>query len=307
MIKFGLILATVAVVSVTAVDRHKIVYKSLQRAAYECGQYSAVGPCLGRCETLVTRDWNDTKGMSPAYSRFFVPDPVDQCNLNRTERCLLNKVYTVPRSRSCVRANESVQCYLDQYGQVNLTAPQFIRFTPLIDDQIVRDCSAMVGLSMEQVYAWLRESSFNRSETRCVYRCFLIRSGLYSDAEGLNMARFYVLCGGYEEEFYHQVEQCAARLRQEVPCDDKCTLAQRLATECIGANYQAGNMAVNTNSKALEGSRVNNIVVNAKDSTLTASNTESDNTISISRTNSDTIVYGDTNDLYNYIDDYYSG
>nr|XP_029710063.1 general odorant-binding protein 45-like [Aedes albopictus] len=211
MIKFGLILATVAVVSVTAVDRHKIVYKSLQRAAYECGQYSAVGPCLGRCETLVTRDWNDTKGMSPAYSRFFVPDPVDQCNLNRTERCLLNKVYTVPRSRSCVRANESVQCYLDQYGQVNLTAPQFIRFTPLIDDQIVRDCSAMVGLSMEQVYAF--------------------------SSKGVS-------------------------------------------------HY---------------------IVVNAKDSTLTASNTESDNTISISRTNSDTIVYGDTNDLYNYIDDYYSG
>lgn len=49
------------------------------------------------------------------------------------------------------------------------------------------------------------------------------------------------------------------------------------------------------------------IAVNAKDSTLTASNTESGNSISISRTNSDTIVYGDTNYLYNYIDDYYSG
>ncbi|XP_021706579.1 general odorant-binding protein 45-like [Aedes aegypti] len=302
MFRIGLIFASFAVVSIIAVDRHKIVYKSLQEAAVECGQYTIKGQCLGRCETLITRDWNDTTGMSPAYSRFFQPDPVDECNLNRTQRCLQTKVYTVPRPRTCQRASESIQCYLDQFGQVNLTTPQFIRFTPLQDDQIVLECAAIMGYTYEQVYAWIRESAFQRPETRCIYRCFLIRSGLYSDSEGLNMARFYVLCGGYEEDFYQRVEQCAARLRQEVPCNDKCTLAQRLAIECIGADYQAGNLATNTNSKAVEGSRVQNINLNARDSSITASNVESGNIITISRTDSDTYVYGDTNYFDNYFE-----
>lgn len=233
-----ILLATVA-----AIDRHKIVYKSLQEATNECNQYNIQGGCLSRCVTQITRDWSDAVGMSPVYSRFFRLDQNDQCSNNRTQRCLEGKAATIPSHKTCLRAHESVQCYMDQYGEVNPVDPQFIRFTNLQDAQLVYECAAMLGYSsLDQMNTLLRDSEFKLHETRCVFRCFMIRSGLYSDSEGLNMPRYYVLCGGYEDGFYQHVAQCSARLLQEVPCDNKCTLAQRMATECIGIDYATSSV-----------------------------------------------------------------
>uniref|UniRef100_A0A023EPA2 Putative cpij008161 odorant-binding protein n=1 Tax=Aedes albopictus TaxID=7160 RepID=A0A023EPA2_AEDAL len=249
MIQFIIWVVLSILTTVRADDRHKIVYKSLQQATNECTQYNVQGGCLPRCVTLTTRDWNDTLGISSVYSRFFHPDPNDICSNNRTQRCLNSKITTIPQQNSCLRASESVQCYLDQYGQVNTTIPQFIRFTILQDAQLFYECAAILGYS-HQLDTLLNDWEFKRQETRCVLRCFMIRSGLYSEPKGLNMARYYVLCGGYEDGFYQQAAECASRLRQEVPCEDKCTLAQRMATECIGVDYATSSIMQNQGDSA---------------------------------------------------------
>lgn len=295
MTRFSLILTFLVVIAIATADKHKIFYKSLQQAAYECDRYEGSGHCHVRCTTLVTRDWNDRVGLSSAYDRYFQPDPNDQCNVNRTQACLRTKVFTIPPLSPCERASESVKCYLDQFGEINTTAAQFVRFTSVQDRQIVLECAAILGYSMDQLDKLLRDWEFKRMETRCLYRCFLIRSGLYSDADGLAMPRLYVMCGGYEESFYQRVEQCVTKVRQEVPCDDKCTLAQRMAIECIGADYQVGDIGKVSINRAVDGARINNINLSTVNSAINASNTETRNTLNIIKDNSDTVNYGDVN------------
>ncbi|XP_062558061.1 general odorant-binding protein 45-like [Armigeres subalbatus] len=284
---------------VTATDRHKIVYKSLQRASDECKQYNVQEDCLARCITLVTRDWTDSDGLSPVYGRFFHPNPNDTCSDNRTQRCLQSSDTKVSRSSKCTRSSESVQCYLDQYGTVNTTVPQSIRFTTLHDAQLVLECAAMLGYaSFEQLNELLNDDNFVRQETRCVMRCFMIRSGLYSDSAGLNMARYYVLCGGYEDSFYEQVAECSARLRQEVSCDDKCTLAQRLAIECIGVDYATSTILQQKGNsydiiQAYQGSEVYNIDAQNANSNVALSAVQQNKAINIDNINSDFYKFGD--------------
>nr|XP_019537223.2 general odorant-binding protein 45-like [Aedes albopictus] len=257
MIKhFGILVSILAVVSTAYANQHKIVQKSLSEVNVECGLYSPSGSCLARCVTLLTRDWNDTAGLSPVYDRFYRPDPNDHCNSNRTQRCLSDLGARVASEVKCLRASGSVQCYLDQYGEVIMNAPRFVKPTPLQQQLIIWECGAMLGLSGDQILRSIDDSGYSMHETRCLYRCYLIRSGMYTDEGGLNMERFYVACGGYEDEFYQNVTQCAERVRSSTSCDDRCTLAQRLASECIGARYDQNLNPGGANIDARDGSTV---------------------------------------------------
>ncbi|XP_062558062.1 general odorant-binding protein 45-like [Armigeres subalbatus] len=233
-----------------------IVQKSLSVINEECGLYSPPDLCLERCVTLLTRDWNETVGLSLVYDRFFEPDPTDRCNTNRTLRCLQEIDAGIAPQEKCRRAAGSVQCYMDQYGRVNLEAARFVPPTPLQQMLIIWECGAMLGYSGNQILGSIADSKFDMQETRCLFRCYLIRSGMYSDTDGLNMERFYVACGGYEDEFYRAVRQCTNRVRSSTPCEDRCTLAQRLAVECIGERYNQKLDAGPTNIMANNGSTV---------------------------------------------------
>ncbi|EAT48136.1 AAEL000833-PA [Aedes aegypti] len=232
-----ILFAVIALVSFCSCNQHKIVQKSLGKANDECVSYGSSEQCLARCVTLVTRDWNETVGLSSVYDRFYQPDPEDLCNTNRTQRCLEALQSTVAPEDKCLRAAGSVQCYLDQYGQVDMATSRFVKSAPVQQQQIIWECGAMLGYSGDQILRSIDDKDYSMQETRCLYRCYLIRSGMYTDEGGLNMERFYVACGGYEDEFYRNVTECAARVRSSTRCDDRCTLAQRLASECIGTRY----------------------------------------------------------------------
>ncbi|XP_001651313.2 general odorant-binding protein 45-like [Aedes aegypti] len=217
-------------------SRHKIVQKSLAGTGIECQQYDPPWNCAVRCQTLLTRDWVDSTGMQSPYDRFFQPDPNDQCYMNRTQRCLLDKQLTVPRNKLCLRADSSVQCFLIQSGQVIMDQPKFVAPSRLLENQIFLECGTMLGFSRQRIWEILYKGEFTLPEISCLVRCFLIRSGLYDDKSGLNLERFYVACGGYDDAFYHNVTKCIANVEAAGQCD-KCTRAQRLALECVGSQY----------------------------------------------------------------------
>nr|XP_029710110.1 general odorant-binding protein 45-like [Aedes albopictus] len=217
-------------------SRHKIVEKSLSGTGTECRQYDPPWDCMARCQTLLTRDWTDSAGMRSPYDRFFRPVPNDRCNMNRTQRCLQDKPSTIPYGRTCLRANESVQCFLSQFGEVIMDQPKYVAPSRTQEDAIFFECGAMLGFSRQRVAEVLYYGQFSLPEVSCLVRCFLIRSGLYSDNDGLTLERFYVACGGYDEEFYRNVTLCIANVESAGLCD-KCAKAQRLALECIGKQY----------------------------------------------------------------------
>ncbi|XP_065077869.1 general odorant-binding protein 45-like [Ochlerotatus camptorhynchus] len=238
---FSLALAVVIFVSSVDCDRHKIVEKSLQRTGVECHQYNPPENCMARCQTLLTHDWNDMTGMQSVYDRFFQPSPVDRCNFNRTQRCLSAKLPKIAPEKKCIRASESIQCYLDQFGEVMVDIPKFVRSSGLQEQQIYRECATMMGFSKQRFLQVLNDTDYSLQDSRCLLRCFMIRSGLYSDNGGLNLERFYVACGGYDDEFYHNVTQCIKDVRASSTCD-RCSLAHRLVMECIGSQYDVNKL-----------------------------------------------------------------
>ncbi|XP_065077870.1 general odorant-binding protein 45-like [Ochlerotatus camptorhynchus] len=259
MQRFGIFLVLLALTTIAFCDHHKIVLKSLQRASRECTLYGTTDQCLARCTTLITRDWNDTVGILSVYDRFYKPDPSDRCNSNRTQRCLHAQELTATPDRVCLRASEAVQCYLDQFGQVIQDEPKFVRTTALQKQQIIKDCGAMLGHSEERMQELLADSEYLLQETRCLFRCYQIRSGMYNDVQGLNMERFYVACGGYEDDFNQSAAQCIADVRNVVPCD-KCTLAQRMTMECIGNRYDQTITNGDSTNRATDNGKI--IVIN---------------------------------------------
>lgn len=240
---FSFSLTAVLFVNSVYCDRHKIVEKSLQRTGIECHQYDPQEDCMARCQTLLTHDWDDNVGMQSVYDRFFQPSPVDGCNFNRTQRCLSTKLPKIPPEDKCIRASESIQCYLDQFGEVMMDTPKYVRSSWLQERQIFRECAAMLGFSEQRILQVQNDTDYSLQDSRCLLRCFMIRSGLYSDSDGLNLERFYVACGGYDDEFYRNVTQCITNVRASSPCD-RCSLAHRLVMECIGSQYDVTNQDI---------------------------------------------------------------
>ncbi|XP_062558066.1 general odorant-binding protein 45-like [Armigeres subalbatus] len=216
--------------------QHKIVQKSLSGTNVECLRYGPPWDCVARCQTLLTRDWVDSTGMRSAYDRFYQPDPNDQCNLNRMWRCLNSSLSAASPDQVCLRTEKTIQCYLDQYGEVIQNQSRYVAPSRLQETQIFIECGAMLGISPQRVLEVLNKGEFELPEVSCLVRCFLVRSGLYNDESGLALERFYVACGGYDDEFYLNVKLCIANVRAAGACD-KCTMAQRLALKCIGNQY----------------------------------------------------------------------
>lgn len=224
-------LLVVSALSCATGRRHNAKLKSLLAVDRECNQYStsdSYGQCQTRCQGILGRFWDDSD-VVPAVTlgRFYQPDCDDHSYLNRTEQCLGEVTDHVRRNDDCLRATCTVKCYTDQYGQLDAESPSYIPTTKLQYEQIYHDCAAILQIDPHSI------RDLGDPDARCLLRCFMIRQGLYSDAEGPNLDRMYVQCGGYvrPDEFRQKALKCVERLRYE-PLD-ACSRAYWIAKECV--------------------------------------------------------------------------
>uniref|UniRef100_A0A8D8H8K3 General odorant-binding protein 45 n=1 Tax=Culex pipiens TaxID=7175 RepID=A0A8D8H8K3_CULPI len=224
-----LLLLTLLVMTVSG-SQHSATFKSICSADRECSHYSRDPNCATRCRGLVTRFWNDTTGLPDAtISRFYEPrHPATE------ERCIKDVIVRSPAWDSCRRAELVTNCY-EQWSNDSRLA--FVPFTNLQLLQNLQECIDILRLGPDIVSAIARDGILSCPEGRCLFRSFLIRSGLYSDSAGPILDRITVQCvSGYGQELNVQnFDSCVAKLRREYGLD-KCSLAARVVVECLQVN-----------------------------------------------------------------------
>ncbi|XP_038106233.1 general odorant-binding protein 45-like [Culex quinquefasciatus] len=230
---FLTLLVTTAVAVIVTGSQHSASFKSIRSADRECSQFSGDQSCTARCRGLVTRFWNDTTGLPDAtITRFFAPRGCSYCRgESSTEQCLGDVNVRIRDGDRCARAEQAVKCY-DQ--RCRDSEQKFIPFTDFEQLETLQKCVDILQLSPGIVKELSCNGMLSRPEGRCLLRCFMIRSGLYSDAEGPILDRVNVQCvSGYGQTSNLQnVDSCVAKLRSECGID-KCSLASRAVVECL--------------------------------------------------------------------------
>ncbi|EAT37093.1 AAEL010874-PA [Aedes aegypti] len=227
------------IASISCIEEHSASLKSILSSTAECNLYLPTEAlrqeCGTRCVSLVNRIWNDTNGrLSDTIGRFYVEGPQDPCARNRTLQCLEQVTASIPIRNSCKLADASVNCYRNNYGQLDVKSPRFVAFSDVQQVRILTECAAMLGVSDKLVQV-VRNGLQSIPEGACLLRCLLIRQGLYSDQRGPDLKRVSVQCGGYEgyeQEWRANVTRCVAAVHAERICD-KCLQAERIAVDCL--------------------------------------------------------------------------
>uniref|UniRef100_A0A182W5V6 Uncharacterized protein n=1 Tax=Anopheles minimus TaxID=112268 RepID=A0A182W5V6_9DIPT len=147
--------------------------------------------CMVRCMGVNLGWWNDDHGVQEAAIRnYFHPDPDDSQYDRRTYHCLKSQRLDNPASHvgACDRAYESFRCYYEQYGNIVVT-PQFVPLSSLQLWDAILQCANMLqypGFNSQQCDDSVKPSE---RDIGCLARCFLLRTGLYSDQHGPNLDR----------------------------------------------------------------------------------------------------------------------
>ncbi|XP_035892547.1 general odorant-binding protein 69-like [Anopheles stephensi] len=188
---------------------HLALTKSFSRALQDCMEYLQVPgyryaeyasnhypddpetKCLLRCVGLNLRWWNDTTGVQPAImKRFFQPDPADAEYKNRTAECLEKELPGGDDADCCCSAYESFRCYLQYYGNLLPCA----LFYPEDDSRHVhaaQDCIEFLQIPEKLLRSYGAGSFPDAPETRCLLRCFFLRTGVFHVESGFDVVRLY--------------------------------------------------------------------------------------------------------------------
>ncbi|XP_058127012.1 uncharacterized protein LOC131285729 [Anopheles ziemanni] len=205
-----LALAGFAVVNSASQDgAHLYLEKSLTQAMQECMDYlripanryddyashrfpcDAETKCLVRCVGLNLRWWNDTTGVQTALmANFFRPDPTDTDYARRTAKCLELRLAQSDPSECCSLAYESFMCYLQHYGNL-VPSPQYLPEDHSRYVRMAHDCINMLQVPEALLQSYSTGFIRDAPETRCLLRCFYLRSGVFQSDTGFDLKRFY--------------------------------------------------------------------------------------------------------------------
>uniref|UniRef100_A0A182S874 Odorant-binding protein n=1 Tax=Anopheles maculatus TaxID=74869 RepID=A0A182S874_9DIPT len=234
-----------------AFSEHCTIEKSFVQAQHECVAYlnlpkhrlyqylvynysnDVKTKLMIRCVGLLLRWWNSDGVLNEhVMAQYFLPDSADATYCERTRLCIENKA--PEGDELCSRAFETFQCYLQQYGEL-LNCPKVV---PLSDERLAETmhfCLNVLSLPLSyfENCTGSAELFLATDEARCLLRCFVIRTGLYSDHHGPFADRFKLQFGPPSSDAYDndlEGDYCVTRLRREGY--DECSLAARSLYEC---------------------------------------------------------------------------
>ncbi|XP_035784338.1 uncharacterized protein LOC118462612 [Anopheles albimanus] len=237
---------------------HLYVAKSFNRALQDCLEYlrlpgerfelyaalhfpdDAETKCLVRCIGLNLRWWNDTTGVQKAViGNFFQPDPSDTEYQYRTGACIEKRLGSLSGSAGsapddcCCRAYETFQCYLQFYGNL-VQCPKVL---PQPRDMLVRsahDCINILRVPDELLRCYSVGEIRDAPETRCLLRCFFLRSGGYDAERGFNLHRLYSRDSEHPDQRYLAPETLEQLQTIRSTSGDQCTEVYRSYREVLG-------------------------------------------------------------------------
>uniref|UniRef100_A0A8W7K9H0 Odorant binding protein n=1 Tax=Anopheles albimanus TaxID=7167 RepID=A0A8W7K9H0_ANOAL len=169
------------------VPRHRLA----QYMAYEFPEDEDT-KCLIYCVGVDLRWWNNTCGLhEPGIVNFFQPVQGDRQYEKRINECLERNVRSLKLPNNCCQAYETFQCYFREFGNL-VTCPQYVPLTKLQATQAALDCLNILRISADLLKCYSEGNVRDVPETRCLYQCIDLRTGLYTPEHGIYLSRFYL-------------------------------------------------------------------------------------------------------------------
>ncbi|KFB46498.1 AGAP010649-PA-like protein [Anopheles sinensis] len=196
--------------------------------------------CLIYCVGTDLRWWNNTCGLQfPAIVNFFQPVLGDRQYEKRTKECVERTMRSGRELNSCCQAYETFQCYFKEFGNL-VTCPQYVPATKLQATQAALDCLTMLRVPVDLLQCYSRGNVPDVPETRCMYHCIDLRTGLYNSETGVQLPRFYVRDLAVDDLRYlsKETKVCRDRIRQS-GCD-VCSEVYQTHQECLAGLGENG-------------------------------------------------------------------
>ncbi|XP_053663537.1 general odorant-binding protein 45-like [Anopheles marshallii] len=233
--------------------KSNVILRSFDEMVLECAELMSITPlkltalrsgvlvkdtetkCLLRCVGVSGRFWNDYTGLrKDILARYFLADAADAQNVNRTQICL-NDLPALPQDslRCCNLALESFLCFFYNYG--NLRQDRiFVPLDQLQLQHVMASCMDVHQITTEHLMSQGEEEMDANDNVHCLVRCIGIKTGTYSDRDGVNMDLVYAQYGeGYcEADFKTKAYEC---IRQQSVRNygDPCKRAYHLLYKCF--------------------------------------------------------------------------
>uniref|UniRef100_A0A182T8R8 Uncharacterized protein n=1 Tax=Anopheles maculatus TaxID=74869 RepID=A0A182T8R8_9DIPT len=191
--------------------------------------------CLLRCVGVSGRFWSDYTGLrKDILARYFLADASDTQNVNRTQHCLdeLPSIQLDPQ-HCCSLALESFLCFYYNYG--NLRQDRiFVPLDHLQLQHVTARCMDVHQITLEHLMSLSSEEMDANDSVHCLVRCIGIKTGVYSDRDGVNMDLIYAQYGeGYcEADFKTNAYECIRR-QSEQTYGNPCKRAYHLLYKCF--------------------------------------------------------------------------
>uniref|UniRef100_A0A182N1P9 Uncharacterized protein n=1 Tax=Anopheles dirus TaxID=7168 RepID=A0A182N1P9_9DIPT len=237
-----------------AFQSSNIVLQSFDETVQQCAELLSIGPskwislrtgvfvrdvettCLLRCVGVSGRFWSDHNGLrKDLLARYFLADASDTQNVNRTQLCLdaLPALPSDPQ-RCCDLALESFLCFYYNYG--NLRQDRI--FVPLDQPQLLHvtaRCMDVHQITMKHLMSLSAEEMDANISVHCLVRCIGIKTGIYTDQDGVHMDRIYSQYGeGYcEAKFKNDAAQCIRQQGELKANSNPCHRAYNLLYKCF--------------------------------------------------------------------------
>ncbi|EAA44537.1 AGAP005182-PA [Anopheles gambiae str. PEST] len=191
--------------------------------------------CLIRCVGISGRFWNDHTGLrKELLARYFVTDPADAYNVNRTETCLQElPALELNAEKCCGLAFESFLCYYYNYGNLRQDSV-FVPLDHLQLQHVTSRCMDVHQITTEQLMSLSAEAMDANDKLHCLVRCIGLQTGVYSDREGVSIDRLNAQYGeGHcEKEFKTHAVECITKHR-ELAYGSPCKRAYHLLYKCF--------------------------------------------------------------------------
>ncbi|XP_039453406.1 general odorant-binding protein 45-like [Culex pipiens pallens] len=243
--KFLLLALTTLLASARSEDLHSLRYKTVEGAYSECWRllqlssrqiWQPCAPCENHCCATLLRLWNDADSSirTPICPRFFHSKLESSKFLADADCCANRMLEQVPPKEKCRRTDGYYLCF-NASGILQHDRKYFLPATELQQQRSVSECADFLQINSDDEWAQIfHRGLVSDPRGRCLIRCVLVRQQLYSEVLGVNERRVFVQSGNLrdEEHFRRGVRQCVQRL--ERTCSDRCTLAARIAAECLG-------------------------------------------------------------------------
>ncbi|XP_050067331.1 uncharacterized protein LOC126556152 [Anopheles maculipalpis] len=234
-----------------------IIEKSFLQSVHDCTEYLQIPKerlmqymanefppddetkCLLFCVGVDLGWWNNTCGLRvPSIVSYFQPVQGDKQYEKRTKECLERRVGAIGSPNSCCQAYETFQCYFQEFGNL-VTCPQYVRLTKLQATQAALDCLTMLRYPEELLKTYTCGKVEDSPETRCLYHCIDLRTGLYNQ-NGISLTAFFIRDGDYNDLRYLSRETKACRDRIRSSGCDKCTEVYTTHKECLSGLGEEG-------------------------------------------------------------------